>query len=143
MTPDTTNATAQPPAQVQQPPETPRSAPPPPPPPPQPQIRQQPVPYQPSPYPTQGWTQPAPPVYAPAPGPMYASPAERYDPLVKYRLALAIVSLALLIPLAAIAVGNVLQIGAVASLIALTVICVTVIAVNAIFNSDAMRQNRT
>lgn len=106
--------------------------------------------YMPSPVPWQsvpagGWAAP----YMPPPAPLPV-PGIVQVPTPPQRLALAIASLALFIPLLAIA-ANIAQpldglippwLGIVAALIGILMVSLTVVAVNVVFNWDALRRKR-
>lgn len=87
------------------------------------------------------------PPYVPPPVPM---PATALVPTAAQRLGLAIASLALFIPLLAIAISIAQPLATVipgwlsllAALMSVTIVSLTVVAVNVIFNLDALRRRR-
>lgn len=115
---------------------------------PMPQTLQQPLPQAPMQQPNV-W-QPMPPIggYGTVAPPI--SQAAYLQPTGGQRMGLAIASLALMIPLIAIALGittSLMQyvasgVAVAVGLFAFTLVCLTVIAVNALFNWDAMRRRR-
>jgi hypothetical protein len=95
------------------------------------------------------WQTPAPPPYAwqaPYP-PIWQQPSPRYEPSAGQRLALAIVSLGLLIPLSAVALGAAVPLADVTSawlgilvgMLAFLLVCAAVVGVNVVFNIDQLR----
>lgn len=115
---------------------------------PMPQTLQQPVPQAPVQQPNV-W-QPMPPMggYGTVAPPI--SQAAYMQPTGGQRMGLAIASLALMIPLIAIALGIMSSlmpyvasgVAVTVGLFAFTLVCLTVVAVNALFNWDAMRRRR-
>ena len=113
---------------------------------PQQPLPQQPLPQQPLPQPPYAW-QPAPPQmsgYAPVPQAAYMMPSSGQ------RMGLAIASLALLIPLFALAIGvintllpNVTAgVAITVGLIAMAFVCLVVVALNLLFNWDLLSRRR-
>lgn len=111
----------------------------------QPMPQQQPVPRQPMPQPN---------MYQPAPQmSSYVAPASQamaLTPTSGQRLGLAVASLALLIPLLAIAIGvmtNLMPyvtagVAITIGMFAVTLVCLVVVAVNILFNWDTLRPRR-
>lgn len=98
------------------------------------------------------WQTPAPPPYgwqAPYP-PSWQQAAPHYEPSAGQRLALAIVSLALMIPLSAIAIGIATPLaeattgwaGILVGMLAFLLVCAAVVGVNVVFNFDLLRSVR-
>lgn len=101
--------------------------------------------------------QPTPPIWQPAPPagwypPQVMPPQQQhyFTPTPAQRLGLAVASLALLIPLFAIAVGVISTlvseittgVAVTAGLILAALVCFTVVAVNVVFNYDLIRRQR-